>query len=341
MLFKQGVSHRSPHLRISLEARLEGHTGAIESVRFAPDGSFLASCDQNTIRLWRQNQQEQWYQQSCLEIPARSLALSPDSSRIAVVNKDDSIEVWTIEGVRQAILLRGEQQGRDVAFSSDGNFLVTSDSQAHITFWQANTLQRAFETDCRLSGAGVHLWGPCFFTLAPNGKHLALLYPTPQGLVHIWEVDSEGKKMTWVKTLLGREKNLVVPYYSPDGKKLVLVGPEQGSIWLFHAGTLQLQEEISAPRNYIELGMICFSPDSQFFACDLLDGRVCVWSMITHQIVASIAAHPGLWIEQASSIGCLDWSSQGNRVVTGGASAFLHDPLKNDYSLKIWRIHGI
>src|SRR5258706_4560284 len=158
-----GASHESPRFRISLEARLEGHTGEIETVRFSPDCSFFVSADQETLRLWRQNEQQQWYQQSCLTIPARSLAFAADGSRVVVVNKDESIEVWTIGGIKQAILLQKEQRGRDAAFSADGSSIVTSDAQARMTFWNAHTFQVAFEADCTPSEPEFHPWGPTFF----------------------------------------------------------------------------------------------------------------------------------------------------------------------------------
>lgn len=338
MASHQDVFHTSPGFHITLEAHLEGHTGEIESVRFAPDGSFLASCDHKTLRMWHQNEQREWYQQSCLPIPARSLAFAPDGCRVVVVNEDESIEVWTTGGIQLAILLQKEQRGRDAAFSSDGSFIVTSDAQAHITFWSVNTLQIAFESDCTLVEPGSHPWGPTFFALAPNGKRLALLYPNPQGLVHIWEVDPNRQHLFRVKSLLDLQQKLAVPSYSPDGKVLALVESEKRCIWLFHAETFQSQGRVSASQ---ELGSLCYSPDSQFFASDLLGGRVCIWSTGTHQMVASFAAHPDLWTEQASAIGSLDWSPRGDRLVTGGASAFLHDPLRNDFSLKIWRVQRI
>lgn len=258
-----------------------------------------------------------------------------------VVNKDDSIEVWTIGGIQQAILLQKEQRGRCAVFSSDGSFIVTSDAQARITFWNAHTFQVAFEADYTPSEPEFHPWGPTFFALAPNGKRLALLYPNPQGLIHIWEVDSIRHHLSWMKSLLDLKQTLAAPYYSPDGKMLALVGPEKGCIWLFDAETLQSQGSVAVPQEHIDLGFLRYSPDSQFFACDLLDGRVCIWSTATRQMVASFAAHPDLWTEQASAIGSLDWSPRGDRIVTGGASAFLDDPLRNDYSLKIWRVRRI
>lgn len=337
----QDPSHESPLFRISLEAQIEGHTAAIEAVRFSPDGSFLVSCDQETLRIWRRDERQQWHQQSCLTIPACTFSFAPDGRQIVVVNEDDSIEVWTIEGTKQAVLLRREQQGRNAAFSADGSFLVTSDARAHLTFWNASTFQEVFEADCALPGPVAYSWGPMFFTLSPDGRRLALHYPNPQGLVHVWEIDAMRQRLVRVKSLLQAHQKFAVPYYSPDGKFLALVGSEQRCIWLFQADTLRQQGMITQLDKDGELGYLRFSPESQYCASDLLDGRVCIWSTKTQQMVASFAAHPDLWTEQASSIGGFDWSPQGDRMVTGGASFFLGNPLRNDYSLKIWQVQKV
>ena len=77
------------------------------------DGLQLASCDWKTVRLWRPDASGHWSQHALLPTPGRALAWAPDGRQLAIVNTDDSIEVWSTQGIKQAVLLDQGQQGRD------------------------------------------------------------------------------------------------------------------------------------------------------------------------------------------------------------------------------------
>src|SRR5947209_13486174 len=98
---------------------LQGHTAGLTSIRFAPDGTLLASADGRTIRLWQRASDGTWELQRVLEVPAETLAFSPNGQALAFSERFGGVQVWSRQGRRMAELLGQEQEGLDVAFSPD------------------------------------------------------------------------------------------------------------------------------------------------------------------------------------------------------------------------------
>ena len=101
---------------------LNGHTGAVDSVAFSPDGKTLASgSDDSTIKLWdvatgkeRTTLKGQINEVTCV-------AYSPDGKTLASGSHDNTVKLWNPAAGSELRTLKGHTDGvYSVAFSADG-----------------------------------------------------------------------------------------------------------------------------------------------------------------------------------------------------------------------------
>ena len=181
------ASTRSPQkLREIREigAPLTGHTLAVTSVAFSPDGKTLATgSDDSTVRLWDVAARR------ALGTPltghtnsVRSVAFSPDGRTLATGSYDNTVRLWDV-ATRRAI--GGDLTGdtgtvHSVAFSPDGKTLATGSYDNTVRLWDVAT-QRALGTPLTGDTGLVHS-----MAFSPDGKTLAT--GSADGTVRLWDV---------------------------------------------------------------------------------------------------------------------------------------------------------
>jgi WD40 repeat protein/serine/threonine protein kinase len=250
-------------------------------------------------------------------------AFSPDGQRIACSDQDGWVKIWDAKTGQKVLQFRAHQEhARIVAFSPDGRRLVTGSWDGTIKVWDAQALGP--DRDARLSktleapgGLVRHV------AFSPDGKWLASASGrwTNSGTVQVWDAT------TWapVFTVPAHVSSLGCLALSPDGRRLVSVGPDPDSevkVWDVRTG----QELLTFHGHSRPVESVAFSPDGRRIASaawnlDLGGPEVLIWDARTGRKMHRLDGHSaGVWR--------LAFSPDGQRLATASV----------DRTIKLWDV---
>ncbi len=142
--------------------------------------------------------------------PVKSVAFSPDGRLLATRSRDRVAQVWDLASGRPVGPSSDRGAIRDVRFSPDGRSLATGGEDGVVRFWSTRDLRpepRELDTGAPLDGI---VFGP---------KPGLIATWQADGTARVWDADS-GRAIT------PPIPNGDAPLFSPDGKLLLNLGPE-------------------------------------------------------------------------------------------------------------------
>ncbi len=260
---------------------LNGHENQVNSVTFSPDGLTLVSgSDDQTIRLWTINQtcispllQTINGQQSKINNPqecfisriikehnaeVRGVAFSPDSQYFASASWDNTVKIWTNNGMLLKTIKDHESLVNYVQFSPNGQVLASSYIDGTVKLWQPDgMLLRTLEG---------HTDGVFGLAFSPDGQTLASA--SWDQTVRLWQTDG-----TELAVLKGHQNGLWAVAFSPDGQMLASASLD-GSIKLWTPEKTLLT---FLQGHQDAVWGVDFSPDSQTLVSGSWDGVIKLW----------------------------------------------------------------
>ena len=201
------------------ELTLDGHTGYVRCVRYAPDGKTIATAGEDgSVRFWNADSGEAGRKWDTGEYPVMGIAFSPNGSLLALARGDETrvtqpgpVEVWDIAADTKKLgLPEHEKVACSVAFSPDGRYLVSSSTDEKVNVYDvaAGKALGYFNGHNRQTNDAQFLAGTETVISAGGGRAKG------GNLVIVWN-RADGEEIAKVEPQKGRVSALAL---SPDNK---------------------------------------------------------------------------------------------------------------------------
>jgi WD40 repeat protein/serine/threonine protein kinase len=281
----------------------------VQGLAFSPNGEFLASAREKTIRLWNVASRKLEGELKEHTGTVRCLAFSSTGNWLAAGGNDRTIRVWDVtslpDSVPPPLVLRGHRGFvMGVAFDGSGRQIVSAGNDGTARLWdlEAPRAEQAMAS----GGRSVHC-----LAYSPDGKWLAT--GGPDKIVRLVDV-ANGQAIT----LKGHAQDIEVLAFCGDGQMLAS-GSEDGNMILWDISNRQPLHTLRGGTKAIT--GLAFRPDSHLLAASSWDGIIRLWDPATCAEVGLLQGHEG-------AVHGLAFSPDGTQIASAGA----------DRTVRLWDV---
>lgn len=319
------VVERPKTLDYKLHMTLRGHKRGVASVKYSPDGKWIASCSADcTLKIWSARTGELQHTLEGHLAGISALAWSPDSRVLASGSDDKLIRLWdTATGKPHAQPLVGHHNYiYSLAFSPKGNILVSGSYDEAVFLWDVRTARL-------MRSLPAHSDPVSGVDFVRDGTLVASC--SSDGLIRVWDT-ATGQCL---KTLVHEDNAKVGGVrFSPNGR-YVLAATLDSCLRLWDYVDGRCVKTYQGHKNEAFSVSACFGTygardggeeevkDAErwaFAACGSEEGNVVLWDVSSKEILQTLRGHEGVVLG-------VDVCAQDQAIVTCGV----------DKTIRVWR----
>jgi serine/threonine protein kinase len=200
------------------EARIDDVAGAIQLLRYSPNGQYLAAATSDRfVYVWRMPEATLAHRMEAFPADIRAISFSRNNRLIATADRTGEIRIVAASNGGEIAKFFGLREGESIdglAYSPDGHWLATSGPESFLKLWDTgiDVNDRALTN---VSGSLKQL------QFSPDSKWL--LAAGDNGVVQFWDVN----KGVLVKELKTKHKQLTSFAVTTNGQVLATAGQDR------------------------------------------------------------------------------------------------------------------
>ncbi|KAG9390422.1 Protein tyrosine kinase [Carpediemonas membranifera] len=281
---------------------IEGHSRAVSSVAFLPDGTRVTGSWDGTIKLWDKRGVCKMTMKHGGHVWC--IAVSPGGSTIASGGGDHKIKLWDQTGRLVKTLKKHANNVRGLAFSTDGKTLVSGSDDKTVRSWDVATGK------CRtMEGHSNWVYS---VAISPDGK--TIVSGSYDNTIKVWDAESGRLE----QTLEGHKDSVTTVAISPDGA-LLASGSYDDTIRLWDTRTWERVADLWWHASAV--CCVAFSPDGKTLASGSYDNTAKLWNIGSRKCFKTLGGHD-------NRVNSVAFSPDGSTLLSGS----------DDQITKLWHI---